>query len=163
MWRLVWRYILSWGSHLFSDIKILWLIHCRMCEIMSHAKCLLKNLNRQCFLILSHSYFPQNKKMSSTHNEKYLLPTRKWLTHTCFALRMFIQNLCQNQIWTCRGQFSADSGVLGLYFRHRNGIGPLLLRVTDSRRSIKTVWVDQVESEDLEWVKNTSELSRGGL
>ena len=25
-------------------------------------KCLFKNLNRQCFLILSHSYFPHNKK-----------------------------------------------------------------------------------------------------
>ena len=54
-----------------------------------------------------------------------------------------IWDFSQNRIWTHRTQFSTDSGARGLYFRRRHCIRPLL-RLTDSQRSIKTVWVDQV-------------------
>ena len=65
----------------------------------------------------------------------------------------------KNRIWTPRDQFSADSGVRGFYFRRGQCIATLP-RVTDSRRSIKTVSVDQVESGDP--LEPVSELSRGG-
>ena len=53
----------------------------------------------------------------------------------------------KNRIWTHRDQFSADFGVRGLYLRRRHCIRPLL-GVTDSRRPIKPVWIDQIEWED---------------
>ena len=51
----------------------------------------------------------------------------------------------KKRIWTHRDQFSADFGVRGLYPRRRHCIRPLL-RVTDGRRPIKTVWIDQIEN-----------------
>ena len=59
----------------------------------------------------------------------------------------FFTDFGENRFRTDRGQFSADSGVRGLDFRCGHCIDPLS-RVKDSQRSIKTVWVDQVEWED---------------
>ena len=133
----------------FSDIKILWLIHCRMC-MWNYVACkvFIKKSKSPMFFNIVPFIFSAEQKMSSTNNEKYLLPTRKWLTHPCLALRMFIKNLCQNQIWTCRGQFSADSGVRRLYFRVGHCVRSLS-RVTHSRRSIKTDWINKIVWEDL--------------
>ena len=66
----------------------------------------------------------------------------------------------QNRFWTHRGQFLADSGVRRLYLRRRDCVQPSS-RVTDTQKSIKTVWVDQIESETSR--EHISELSRGGL
>ena len=53
----------------------------------------------------------------------------------------------QNRIRTYRDQFLADFGVRGLYLRHRDCIRQLP-RVTDTQKSVKTVWDDQIEWED---------------
>ena len=53
----------------------------------------------------------------------------------------------QNRIRTHRAQISADFGVRGLYLRRRDCIRQLL-RVTNTQKSAKTVWDDQIEWED---------------
>ncbi len=53
----------------------------------------------------------------------------------------------QNRIRTYRDQFLADFGARGLYLRHRDCIRQLS-RVTDTQKSVKTVWDDQIEWED---------------
>ena len=67
-----------------------------------------------------------------------------------FCLRQIL-NHCrffdQNRIRTPRDQFWADFGVRGLYLRHRDCIRQLS-RVTDTQKSVKTVWGDQIEWED---------------
>ena len=62
--------------------------------------------------------------------------------------RLFIfWDFDQNRIRTHRDQFSTDFGVWGLHLRHRDCIQQLS-RVTNTQKSAKTVWGDQIEWED---------------
>ena len=53
----------------------------------------------------------------------------------------------QNRIRTHMHQFSTDFGARGLHLRHRDCIQQSS-RVTDTQKSVKTVWGDQIEWED---------------
>ena len=53
----------------------------------------------------------------------------------------------QNRIRTHTHQFSTDFGARGLHLRHRDCVQQLS-RVTDTQKSVKTVWGDQIEWED---------------
>ena len=53
----------------------------------------------------------------------------------------------QNRLCTHRDEFSADFDVWGLCLRHGDCIRQLA-RVTDTQKSVKTVWDDQIEWED---------------
>ena len=53
----------------------------------------------------------------------------------------------QNRIRTHTCQFSTDFDVRGLCLRHRDCVQQLS-RVTDTQKSVKTVWDDQIKRED---------------
>ena len=69
-------------------------------------------------------------------------------------------NFNQNRLWTPRGQFLADFGARGLCLRRRYCIRQFS-RVTDTQESIKSIWLDLMDSETSR--EHISELSRGGL
>ena len=125
-------------SNFQPSTKFLWLFHCRMCEI--------EVFNKKCdsamFLNMVPIIFSAWQKMSSINNEVMFGPRRTWLNYPCLRDQN-VWDFNQNQIWTRRGPFSADSGVRRLYLRVWHRVGPLS-RATDSTRSIKTDWVHKI-------------------
>ena len=54
-----------------------------MCEIVSHVKCLTKNVIQPCFIILSQSYLPHNKKCLVSIMNESLIPDEHGLITSC--------------------------------------------------------------------------------
>ena len=78
------------------------------------------------------------------------LLTLNWFKNRFFNLKDFFTDFNQNRFWIHRYQFSIDFDMWGFYLRHRHCVPPLL-RVTDSRRPMKPVWIDQIKWGDPEW------------
>ena len=92
------------------------------------------------------SFWPSRKPAFS---HTIHVPTEKM--HVVLGkLHNFLGDFNQNRFWTHRGQFSADFGARRLNLHRRHCIWRFA-RVRDRKRSIKTVWVDEIVWEDLAW------------
>ena len=103
-----------------------------------------QSCSRSIFYSLWHHGDVQNSKILSTLTMYRL----SFFVLSWGILHWNLWDFDPNRIWTHRDQFSTDPDVRGLYFRRRYSVRSLSL-VTVNRRSMKTVWVDQIVSGDL--------------
>ena len=103
-----------------------------------------QSCSRSIFYSLWHHGDVQNSKILSTLTMYRL----SFFVLSWGILHWNLWDFDPNRIWTHRDQFSTDFCAWGLCSRRRHSMRSFS-SATSSRRSTKTVWVDQVVSGDL--------------